>query len=107
MSVILTHEEDNLDSENGEDFGDGLVAPEAPIHTEVSLNFVMGISSPKTLKLKGSIDGAPVVVMVDPGATHNFVFTELVTRLNLQITPTKPFEVSLGTGQTVRGEGEC
>lgn len=35
------------------------------------------------------------------------MFTELIARLNLPITPTKAFEVSLGTGETLQGEGEC
>lgn len=45
---------------------------------EVSLNSVMGITSPKTLKMLGVIQGQEVVIMVDPWATHNFISTDLV-----------------------------
>lgn len=74
---------------------------------EICLNSVVGISSPKTLKLKGEIQGQEVVVMVDPGATHNFISMEAVHKLGLPITPSQSFDVSLGTGEAVQGEGEC
>ena len=45
--------------------------------------------------------------MVDPGATHNFVSLEAVRLIELPLTPTKTFGVSLGTGEAVQGEGEC
>lgn len=44
----------------------------------ISLNSVVGITSPKTMKLVGEILGQKVVVMIDPGATHNFVSVEVV-----------------------------
>lgn len=47
------------------------------------------------------------MVMVDPGATHNFISAPAAKELNLSITNTKEFGVSLGTGEVVRGEGEC
>lgn len=42
---------------------------------EVSLSSVMGLTSPKTLRLVGKINGSSMVVMIDPGATHNFIST--------------------------------
>lgn len=74
---------------------------------EISLNSVMGLTSPKTLKLEGSIKGEKVVVMIDPGATHNFISLETIQRLQLPVSPSKSFGVSLGTGAAVQGEGEC
>lgn len=74
---------------------------------EVSLNSVMGITSPKTLKMLGVIQGQEVVIMVDPWATHNFISTDLVDKLQLPLTHTKAFAVSLGTGEAVQGREEC
>ncbi|KAL8118331.1 hypothetical protein AgCh_016023 [Apium graveolens] len=74
---------------------------------EISLNSVVGITSPKTMKLMGEIMGKKVVVMIDPGATHNFVSLEAVKSLGLPVLPSKSFGVSLGTGDDVQGKGEC
>lgn len=80
---------------------------EPSVNPEISLNSVMGFSNPKTLKLRGTIYGEVVIVMIDPGATHNFVSIHTVERLNIPVSHAKGFEVSLGTGQEVRGTGEC
>lgn len=110
LSILLGQEEEDV--EYGE-MADPTILdsptsqqPE-PIQTEISLNSVMGISSPKTLKMEGSINGESVIVMVDPGATHNFISLDTVARLQIPITPSKTFEVSLGTGAEVQGRGEC
>lgn len=74
-------------------------------HPEISLNSVMGITSPKTLKLLGQIEDQAVVVMIDLGATHNFISKDVVNRIGIPVTPSKSFGVSLGTGDSVQGEG--
>ena len=77
------------------------------IQPEISFNSVMGFTSPRTLKMLGLILGKEVVVMIDPGATHNFVSREVVETLGVPLSPTKSFGVSLGTGESVRGTGLC
>lgn len=74
---------------------------------EISLNSVMGLTSPRTMKLMGKIGGQGVVVMVDPGATHNFISREAVDKLGVPILPSPDFGVSLGTGDSVMGTGIC
>lgn len=72
LSVLLTQEEEEgeLLEENGER-GEGFVVMEDsgadPLQTKVSLNLVMGITNPKTMKLLGKVNGVEAVVMVDPG----------------------------------------
>lgn len=46
-----------------------------------------------------------VVVMVDLGATHNFISTKAIQKLNLPVSATKSLEVMLGTGEEVQGQG--
>lgn len=110
LSVLLSHEEPEVEYGSLEDLDpfDTPTSPNPePPQPEISLNSVMGISSPKTLKLAGTINGESVVVMVDPGATHNFISTDTVQHLQLPITPSKSFGVSLGTGTEVYGAGVC
>lgn len=80
---------------------------EVNLHSEVSLNSVIGISNPKTMKLKGLLMGSEVVVMIDPGATQNFVSLEKVAELNIAVTDSGGFGVSLGNGEAIKGRGVC
>lgn len=59
---------------------------------EISLNSVLGINTPKTLKMKGNILGKEVVVMIDPGATHNFISLATVSKLSIPLTPQEDSE---------------
>lgn len=74
---------------------------------QVSLNSVVGLSSPKTMKLKGVIHNQEVLVMIDPGATHNFISARIVESLGIPVTANKGFDVTLGNGEAIKGTGEC
>lgn len=66
---------------------------------EISLNSVLGIDTPRTVKMKEEIGGQEVVdlvVMIDAGATHNFISSQTVQRLSIPITPTREFGVTPG-----------
>lgn len=77
VSVLLAQEEEGEEESAQED--DDVSSPDEPIHIEMSLNSVMGMSNPKTMKLQGKVHGETVVVMIDPGATHNFISSPVVT----------------------------
>lgn len=98
LSVLLTQEEDE-DGDSGEEEAPVVADAGQSVTPEVSLNSVVGISSPKTLRLKGLVAGEEVVCMIDPGATHNFVSIDLVNKLKLPMIETKEFGVSLGNGE--------
>lgn len=75
--------------------------------TTLSINSIVGLTNPKTLKLVGQIGGGEVVVMVDPGATHNFISLRAVEKLKIPVTESAGFGVSLGNGEAVKGTGIC
>lgn len=52
---------------------------------ELSLNYIVGLTEPKTLKLWGLVEGEEVVMLIDYNATYNFTSLELVEKLNLPI----------------------
>lgn len=111
LSVILMEDEDEEGSEEAS--SDPPQSPtednsnEVNLQSEVSLNSVVGLMGPKTMKLKGMLGEYEVIVQVDPGATHNFVYLEKVKELGLPITESGGFGVSLGNGETVKGSGVC
>lgn len=53
----------------------------------VNLNasFIMGIISPKTMKMLGELMGRKVVILINNGATHNSLFEKLVEELKIQV----------------------
>lgn len=104
LSVMLIEEEE------GETDCEDTEAPPSPteeITTEVSLNSVIGLSNPKTMKLRGLIGDQDVVVMIDPGATHNFISLSTVASTGVPVMKEGSFGVSLGNGEAIRGDGVC
>ena len=71
-----------LVSEEDEGFsGDEEFVPEVAEEVEaveLSLNSVVGLSEPRTMKLKGEIHRKEVVVFIDCGATHTFISKSVV-----------------------------
>ena len=74
---------------------------------EFSLHSFMGWSSPTTMKIEGRIGKSKVVVLIDSGATHNFLSPTVMKKSQLQIDETSAFKVLVGTGITVNGAGVC
>ncbi|XP_052188845.1 uncharacterized protein LOC127799137 [Diospyros lotus] len=74
---------------------------------ELSLNSVVGLTPPQTMKIKGEIDGQEVVVLIDSGASHNFIAAELVQKLGLPWTQTRGYGVIMGSGMAVQGARVC
>lgn len=69
---------------------------------ELSLNSLVGISSPRTMKLRGTIRTEALVVMIDSGATNNFISEKVMHHLGLPLVRTKGYGVLTGTGVTVQ-----
>lgn len=106
LSVLLMEdEEEEADGYGTETFP----PPTEEINTEVSLNSVIGLSNPKTMKLRGLVGNLEVVVMIDPGATHNFLSLNVIKAGGINVIPAGSFGVSLGNGEAIRirGEGVC
>lgn len=108
--LIVQGEEDESDSE----FVDAVEEVEAVLEVaeikqniEVSLSSIIGLTSPKTMKVRGKVKGNEVVSLIDSGATHNFISYEVVKKFGLPVTETGEYGVSLGSGETVRGKGIC
>jgi len=73
---------------------------------ELSLHGIEGITTRKSLKLWEKIRNKKVIVLIDCGATQNFISVKLVKELRLEVTPTSPYFVEVGDGHKVRCQ-EC
>ena len=81
LQVVIFQEEESVTYLNteGEEGSEGLGEGDR-VTVELSVNSVVVLTSPKTLKLRGEIKGEGVIVIIDLGATHNFISVELVRR---------------------------
>lgn len=73
----------------------------------LSLNSMGGFVSKKTLKILGEVGGISVVVLVDSGATHNFISKEIVEKAKLSLTSSTNYGVILGTDEAICAAGVC
>ncbi|KAF2324341.1 hypothetical protein GH714_012679 [Hevea brasiliensis] len=60
-----------------------------------------------TMKIRGRLKGHELTVMVDSGASHNFIANNLVTQLGLPVQSTPTFGVKLGDGHRSKSRGMC
>lgn len=73
----------------------------------ISLKSFWGLTSPTTTKMRGVLRKQSVVVMLDSGATHNFISPALLTRAHLKTSTSPGLEIVLGTGVSVQSSGVC
>lgn len=64
-----------------------------------------GISKARTMKLKGTVGGFPMVFLVDSGASHNFISPEVVSVLGLSMDKSSQLGVRLGDGHLIKTQG--
>lgn len=74
---------------------------------ELSQLVQRNITPPKTMKLWGEMAGVGVTILIDSGASHNFVARDLISRMNWPIQPTRSFGVQLGNGHRQESQGYC
>lgn len=72
--------------------------------------FGMAPSNPsksRTMRLSGSIGGVPLVVLIDNGASHNFLSPHVEAALGLPFNIASQFSVRLGDGHCIHTKGKC
>ncbi|KAA0066460.1 uncharacterized protein E6C27_scaffold21G005610 [Cucumis melo var. makuwa] len=74
---------------------------------ELSINSVVGLNDPVTMKVRGKLLNKEIIVMIDCGATHNFISEKLVKTLRLSTKETAHYGVILGSGTAIQGKGVC
>ena len=101
LSVLIVGEEDELGENIEEENDDTTLIP-----MSISLNFVVE-STTQNNEIGRKDHGSSVIVMIDLGATNNFISLNTVTTLNLPTELTKEFHVTLGMGEIRKGIGVC
>ena len=54
-----------------------------------------------------TINSIVLIVMIDPGATNNFISTQAVKKLGFNCEESEKFGVMVGNGEEILGQGVC
>ncbi|KAA0040209.1 ty3-gypsy retrotransposon protein [Cucumis melo var. makuwa] len=74
---------------------------------EIKFKAITCFTSKGTMKLKGHVKGKEVIVLIDRGATHNFIHQALVEEKKILIEKGSYFGVTIGDGTRCKGKGIC
>lgn len=103
VNILLVQEQESEEEkeQTEEETSLSLADVEVGQKVQVHLNSVVGLSNPKTMKMEGVIGEQEVVILVDSGATHNFISREVVEKLKLTVEATK--DITMGMGNIIKG----
>ena len=73
----------------------------------ISCNALAGITTPQTLKIEGYTGKKKVIVLIDSGSTHNFIYSKIAKDLNCFVYPTLEFQAMVVDGKTINFIGKC
>lgn len=71
------------------------------------MNLSVDQVQPQTMKLEGAVQGVPILILVDSGATHNFISIKLVEAMGWHVESTRKMRIRLGDGHKAVAQGEC
>ncbi|OIV89425.1 hypothetical protein TanjilG_21900 [Lupinus angustifolius] len=101
---MLILEEEEEDEERREEDSVDI----AEVHDlRLSLCSMSGFTTTPSWKVEGMLKGRKVVVLIDCGASHNFIAHEVVQELRLSVQNTPSYMVEVGDGRKVKCRGKC
>ncbi|KAJ1397185.1 Retrotransposon gag domain [Sesbania bispinosa] len=74
---------------------------------QLSMYNITGLTSKKSLKMWGERYGKRVTMLVDCGASHNFISSTPVRDKQLPVTETAAYTVEVGDGRKIKCKGVC
>ena len=101
--IVASDDELANDEQSSDDETDEVNSLEEDImEGELTLNALKGPLKPTVMRLLATVEGREVYVLVDSGASHNFINSKLVKKLHLQATPIEAFDVKVANGERLR-----
>ena len=121
LNIIIVEEEEEeeeqsklkgeISAEDGADGDWSMVessAMEASLFTaHVSLHFIMGMHRKHTMKIEGDYQGYKVTVLIDSGASHNFICSQLIDKMVILTHKFQKYNIQLGSGNSLVGDTIC
>jgi hypothetical protein len=72
-----------------------------------SMGVLCAIGEYRTMKIEGVIENVNVLVLIDSGASHNFISPSIATALGLTVTSSNTRSIRLGDGHKILSQGTC
>nr|GMD06458.1 peroxidase 64 [Ipomoea batatas] len=110
--MLIVGEDEDCGGEINDGDGDQFLDGDPPTEVahlsllDLPLTAMGGIDGPKTMKFRGQIAGLDILIMVDSGASHNFISRQLTAVLQHPLEPTTTFGVRLGDGRRAESDGK-
>lgn len=104
LNLIIAGEEGDCEEMNCEEEVPEVEtkALEVADNVELALRSIYGFLAPRMMKLKGIVVGNEMIVLIDCGATHNFIHQRLAEELKLQVVETSNYRIVVGNGTTIK-----
>lgn len=80
---------------------------EAPEDPQISLNALIGVSLPQTMRTPLKIKGMKATALIDSGSTHNLINPKVARFLKIPVTEGKRFKVKVANGESMESTGQC
>lgn len=74
------------------------IVEEENLTTNLSIQVIEGISAGNTLKLRGTLSGRDVLVLLDSGSSHSFLDEEVAKGIKIQVVSDKPLTLMVVNG---------
>jgi hypothetical protein len=86
-----------------------ITPPSDPLEVEmiISLNALIGFSTPQTLKLIDYINHRKVIILVDSGSTHNFIHHHIAQETHCNILVHNNIQIMIAIGGSMKCGGRC
>ncbi|TYK02434.1 retrotransposon protein [Cucumis melo var. makuwa] len=110
LMFFIMNEEENEEGNSHEEVTEGTIELKNLELTEdiaIELKAMTRLSSKGTMKLKRWIRQKEIVVLIDSGATHNFIHQTLAVDLQLGLEQQTQFGYTIGNGTRCKGKGIC
>nr|XP_023886373.1 uncharacterized protein LOC111998510 [Quercus suber] len=77
------------------------------LEPEITQYDLLGSPSPGTMRIRSTINGHWVIILIDIGSTYDFLDAAILSKLQLQLDPTVSFEVKVANGEKIKTKGVC
>ena len=105
--VIDDEDEDEINPLLPDEAASGVELADGPTTAVLCISSMVGFCPPHSMKVHDKIKSREVIVLIDSGASHNFISKHVVSELQLRCDPTQKFEVQMGNGDEVKTSGVC
>ncbi|KAJ4801231.1 polyprotein [Rhynchospora pubera] len=82
-------------------------AKENEEEVRISLHAIGEVKNLDLIRIKGNVNGVPVIALVDSGSTHSFIDPKVVKNAGYTSIQTRPLEITVANGEKMQCDKKC